>query len=222
MLYIAHEDSVLIPALRLTIMAYFNLKLLLLGIYICSWVFTPTMADDSTNILLENINKFRQNKTLPVLTENKNAACLAEEIANQFKGQSCNNATGEDTVPGTEPQFPNYPQLLESCHLNISNTRDGVILPDCVPDSNPSIAYQNYTVLTSQYFQYMNDTKFVSAGVALEDNWFVLVLATNTTTGSFQTYNGGTADETGNRGTIDRTNISLLVLSLLGALLLAA
>ena len=171
---------------------------------------------------MENINKFRQDAKLPVLTENENAACLAEQIAEQFKGQSCNNATGEDTVPGTEPQFPNYPQLLDSCHLNISNTRDGVILPDCVPDSNSTIAYHNYTTLTSQYFQYLNDSKFVSAGVTLEDSWFVLVLATNTTSGSFQTYNGGTADETGNRGTADSTNISLLLLSLLGALLLAA
>jgi len=180
------------------------------------------MSDVAVNTLLEDINKFRQERKLPVLTENENAACLAEQIAEQFKGQSCNNATGEDTVPGNEPQFSNYPQLLDSCHLNISNTKDGVILPDCVPDSNPAIAFNNYTVVTSQYFQYVNDTKFVSAGVALEDSWFVLVLATNTTGGSFQTYNGGTADETGNRGTVDCTNISLLVLSLLGALLLAA
>jgi len=193
-------------------MAYFNFKLLLLGIHICSWVFIPTMADDPANILLENINKFRQQMKLPVLTENANAACLAQQIAGQFKGQSCNNATGEDTVPGTEPQFPNYPQLLDNCHLNISNTRDGVVLPDCVPDSNPTIAYQNYTASTSPYIQYVNDTKFVSAGVTLEDSWFVLILATNTTGGSFQT---------DNRGTVDCTNISLLLLSLLGALLLA-
>ncbi|KAH9298681.1 hypothetical protein KI387_030363, partial [Taxus chinensis] len=86
---------------------------------------------DSSEKLLANINKFRQDMKLPVLTQNGNAACLAEQIVNQFESQVCSNSTGEDTVPGTEPQFPNYPQLLDNCHLTISDTKDGIVLPDC-------------------------------------------------------------------------------------------
>lgn len=40
----------------------------------------------AVNTWLEDINKFRQERKLPVLTENENAACLAEQIAEQFKG----------------------------------------------------------------------------------------------------------------------------------------
>ncbi|GLJ11754.1 hypothetical protein SUGI_0176150 [Cryptomeria japonica] len=197
---------------NLKAMKVFNLKQWLL-LFLCTHIIFPSlsMADDLSDELLVNINKFRQDMKLPVLTQNENAACLAKQIADQFKGQVCSNSTGEDTVPGTEPQFPNYPQFLENCHLNVSDTKDGVVMPDCVPGLDPQIAFQNYT--HSQYIQNVNDTKFVSAGIASEDNWFVLVLATNTTGGNFQTYN---------RGTMHYINKLLSLLPILGALLLAA
>eukprot|EP01018_Ginkgo_biloba_P005579 Gb_16655 [translate_table: standard] len=186
-----------------------NLKTLLLGLQLCYLGSILSIADDSlNNQVLENVNKFRQEMKLPILTENTNAACLAQQMAEQFKGQPCTNATGEDTVPGTEPQLPNYPQLLDHCHLNISDTRDGVVLPDCVPNSNPDIASQNITGL--QYLQYVNDTKYVSAGVGSADSWFVLVLATNTTGGNFQAFN---------KATLDGRNILLPLLLILGTLL---
>ena len=60
-------------------------------------------------------------------------------IANQFKKQPCTNTTGANTVPGTEPQFSNYPDLLSKCDLAISNTRDGNVMPACVPGLLPSL-----------------------------------------------------------------------------------
>ncbi|RLM84901.1 putative GPI-anchored protein [Panicum miliaceum] len=36
--------------------------------------------------LLKGINSYRSSLKVPALTENKNAACLAEQLAKQFKG----------------------------------------------------------------------------------------------------------------------------------------
>jgi hypothetical protein len=120
---------------------------------------------------------------LAALSKNDDAECLAGEIADQFKGQPCTNTTGSNTVPGTEPQFADYPNLLAKCHLNVSNTQDGVIMPACVPKLETSLVLTNFT--GSQYSGNLNDTKYVGAGIGSEDNWIVVVLTTNTSTGSF-------------------------------------
>lgn len=104
-------------------------------------------------------------------------------MADQFKNQPCTNTTGANTVPGTEPQFANYPNLLAKCHLNVSNTRDGVILPACVPNLVPSLVLSNFT--KSQYSDYLNDTKYTGVGIGSEDDWIVVVLSTKTPEGSF-------------------------------------
>ncbi|KAG5033033.1 hypothetical protein JHK85_017015 [Glycine max] len=72
-------------------------------------------------------------------SRNHNADCLAEKLANQFKKQPCASTTGANTVPGTEPQFSNYSDLLSKCHLPISNTRDGNVMPAYVPGLLPSL-----------------------------------------------------------------------------------
>jgi len=127
---------------------------------------------------------------LTSLTKNENANCFADEIADQFKNQPCTNTTGANTVPGTEPQLSNYPNLLNKCHLNVSNTRDGAVMPACVPGLVPSVVLTNFT--QSLYSGNLNDSKFTGIGIGSEDNWIVVVLTTSTPEGSFvpETANG--------------------------------
>lgn len=130
---------------------------------------------------------------MTTLTKNDNADCLAEEIAEQFKNQPCTNSTGAYTVPGTEPQLSNYPTLLTKCHLNVSNTRDGAVMPACVPNLVPSLVLANFT--QSQYSENLNDTKYTGIGVGSDGNWIVVVLTTSTPEGSY-------ADATNNAATL--------------------
>lgn len=96
------------------------------------------LADEEDD-LYQEINNYRKTLNLTSLTKNENANCFADEMADQFKNQPCTNTTGANTVPGTEPRFSNYPDLLNKCHLNISNTRDGAVMPVCVPGLVPSV-----------------------------------------------------------------------------------
>lgn len=138
---------------------------------------------DEEDDLYQGINKYRASLNLTTLTKNENANCFADKIADQFKNQPCTNTTGANTVPGTEPRFSNYPDLLTKCHLNISNTRDGSVMPACVPDLVPSIVLSNFT--QSLYSGNLNDSKYTGIGIGSEDNWIVVVLTTNTSEGSF-------------------------------------
>ncbi|KAL2922535.1 hypothetical protein RDABS01_014026 [Bienertia sinuspersici] len=142
---------------------------------------------DEEDKLLQGINKYRTSLNLTTLTKNENAACLAEQIADQYKEQPCTNSTGSNTVPGTENQFPNYPEFLAHCHLNITNTRDGMIMPACVPNLDPTLVLYNFT--KSQYSGDLNDTSYTGAGIASEGNWIVVVLTTNSSSGSFESFN---------------------------------
>lgn len=120
---------------------------------------------------------------MTALRENDKAKCLADEMADQFKDQPCTNTTGANTVPGTEPQFSDYPKLLSKCDLNATTTRDGMIMPACVPNLVSDLVLSNYT--KSQYSNYLNDTKFSGVGIGSDDNWVVVVLTTNNPEGSF-------------------------------------
>ncbi|KAG2721715.1 hypothetical protein I3843_02G081000 [Carya illinoinensis] len=143
----------------------------------------PVKCDDEEDNLFQGINSYRASLNLTVLSTNDNAECLAEEIADQFRNQPCTNTTGSNTVPGTEPQFSDYPVLLAKCHLNVSNTQDGVIMPSCVPNLESSLVLSNFT--KSQYSGNLNDTKYTGAGIGSKNNWIVVVLTTSTSTGSF-------------------------------------
>ncbi|KAM0066424.1 hypothetical protein Hdeb2414_s0002g00048831 [Helianthus debilis subsp. tardiflorus] len=138
---------------------------------------------DEEDILLAGINSYRATLNLTALIENERAECLADEIADQFKYQPCTNTTGSNTIPGTEPEIFNYPNLLHKCHLNVNTTRDGVILPVCVPNLDSTLVLSNYTM--SPYSNYLNDTKYTGVGIGSEDNWIVVVLTTNTPEGRF-------------------------------------
>ncbi|XP_015941528.1 uncharacterized GPI-anchored protein At3g06035 [Arachis duranensis] len=160
------------------------LSLLLSSIFLTS---NPVKCDDDEeDTLYDGINKYRASLNLKALTKNENADCLADKIADQFKKQPCTNTTGANTVPGTEPQFSNYPDLLSKCHLAISNTRDGIVMPACVPGLVPTKVLTNFT--KSLYSDNLNDSKFTGIGIGSEDNWIVVVLTTDTPTGDFAPY----------------------------------
>lgn len=147
---------------------------------------------DEEDDLLQGINQYRRSLNLTALTKNDRADCLAGEIADQFKNQPCTNSTGSNTIPGTEPQFSDYPNLLKKCHLNVTTTRDGQILPACVPNLDRALVLSNFT--ESQYSVQLNDTKFTGIGIGAEKNWIVVVLNTNTPEGS---YSPGTNSDNG-------------------------
>lgn len=140
------------------------------------------LTDEEDN-LLSALNSYRATLNLTTLTQNDRAKCLADKIADQFKDQPCTNTTGSNTVPGTEPEFANYPDLLNKCHLNVTTTRDGAVLPACVPNLDAGLVISNYT--QSQYSGYLNDTKYSGVGIGSEDNWIVVVLTTSTPEGGF-------------------------------------
>ncbi|KAK2646944.1 hypothetical protein Ddye_022139 [Dipteronia dyeriana] len=150
------------------------------------WMNLTVKCDtDEEDTLLQGINNHRATLNLTALTKNDNAECLADEIADQFKDQPCTNTTGANTVPGTEPQLADYPNLLVKCHLNISNTQDGIVMPACVPNLVPDLVLSNYT--KSQYSNKINDTKYTGAGIGSDGNWIVVILTTNTPEGSYVT-----------------------------------
>ncbi|XP_024960354.1 uncharacterized GPI-anchored protein At5g19250-like [Cynara cardunculus var. scolymus] len=140
-------------------------------------------CDDEEDGLLSGINSYRATVNLTTLTQNDRAKCLADKIADQLKDRPCTNTTGSNTVPGTEPEFANYPDLLDKCHLNVSTTRDGGVLPACVPNLDPGLVISNYT--RSQYSSYLNDTKYTGIGIGSEDDWIVVVLTTSTPEGGY-------------------------------------
>ncbi|GMJ01861.1 hypothetical protein like AT3G06035 [Hibiscus trionum] len=149
---------------------------------ISSTVFCDTDEEDD---LLKGINAYRASLNLTTLTKNENAECLADELADEFKNQPCTNSTGANTVPGTEPQFANYPNLLAKCHLNVSVTRDGAVMPACVPNLVPSIVLTNFT--QSQYSDNLNETKYTGIGIGSDGDWIVVVLTTSTAEGNYAT-----------------------------------
>ncbi|XP_052170303.1 uncharacterized GPI-anchored protein At3g06035-like [Diospyros lotus] len=159
----------------------YHLLLFLLLHAICLLAHQVKSLDEKD--LLRGLNSYRASLNLSALADINNANCFAYEVANQLKNQPCSNTTGADTVPGMEPQFSNYPDLLAKCHLNITDTRDGSLMPACVPKLVPDLVLSNYT--KTQYSQYLNDSTYTGAGIGSEGDWVVVMLTTNTVGGSF-------------------------------------
>ena len=60
-------------------------------------IFTSTDEEDD---LFEGLNGYRSSSNLPNFTENSNAACLAEKIADKLDALSCENAFDYSSAPG--------------------------------------------------------------------------------------------------------------------------
>lgn len=152
----------------------------------CALLIQSGLGADANAAFLSNINEYRLSQGLPAFGTNAGASCVARQVAEKFRGTSCTNSTGTDTVDGQEPQFDDA--LLKKCNLQLVNVKDGFIGPSCVPAGisaadAPKVAAINIT--KSQYAE-LNDTKYVSAGAGSVDNaWFVMVLATNASEGNF-------------------------------------
>ncbi|KAK9292241.1 hypothetical protein L1049_020205 [Liquidambar formosana] len=141
-------------------------------------------CNEDEDKLLQGLNSYRTARNLPILKEHDNADCIADEVAQQLEDQPCTRPIGPSTaVPGTGPQFANYPDALKKCKIHANTTRDGVILPACVPKLVSTLVLANYT--ETQYARYLNDSKYTGIGIGSEDDWIVVVLTTNTPTGSF-------------------------------------
>ncbi|KAK7842421.1 uncharacterized GPI-anchored protein At5g19250 [Quercus suber] len=119
-------------------------------------------------------------------TENSNAACLANKIADQLKNVTCKNAFHYSSTPGTKPNITDFDKLLDDCDIKENHSVQGVILPVCEPEINLSLMTDNYTITTtSQYAKYLKDSNYTGIGIGSKDNWMVVVLSTNTSAGNF-------------------------------------
>uniref|UniRef100_A0A2C9VHA7 Uncharacterized GPI-anchored protein At5g19230-like domain-containing protein n=1 Tax=Manihot esculenta TaxID=3983 RepID=A0A2C9VHA7_MANES len=149
------------------------LFLLLLAISLLS---SPALSDGEEEIVLQGLNSFRTAMSLPALTLNENAACLADKFADQIL----------EDIPcsSNSPLLQNYPDVLAYCGVDVSQTREGAVLPVCVPQLVPNLLLSNLTNAL-QYVKYLTDAKFTGAGLGTEDNWMVIILSTNTPGGSF-------------------------------------
>ncbi|XP_051144104.1 uncharacterized GPI-anchored protein At3g06035-like [Andrographis paniculata] len=157
------------------------LPVLLLQLLLCSRLSLPVHSDDEEDNLLQGINSFRQSSNLPTLSKHDKANCVADEIADQLEDKSCTSVTSS---PSMQSQvISNYPNVLKKCKVDINTTTDGVVLPVCVPHRVATLVLTNYT--HSPNSRYLNDSAFTGAGIGTEDDWTVLVLATNSPGGSF-------------------------------------
>ncbi|KAM1468322.1 hypothetical protein ACFX13_034151 [Malus domestica] len=142
-------------------------------------------ADKDEDNLLQGINSYRTSLNLPALVKNGNAGCLAEQIADDMEDQPCSSPTNGANILATTPTpLANLPKHLSKCKIDANSTSAGVILPICVPHLVPTLVLTNYTH-RPQFAECLNDSKFTGVGLGSEDDWMVVVLATNNPAGSF-------------------------------------
>ncbi|KAJ7977987.1 Glycoprotein membrane GPI-anchored protein [Quillaja saponaria] len=167
-------------------MGCFKLALfLLVSLQVFLLLSNPVQCSGKEDKLLEEINSYRQSLNLPPLNEIDKANCVADEIADELEDLSCENVKDYYPVPGSnKPKFPNFRKILKHCGVGINTTIDGVIMPACVPNLDPTAVLANYTH-SHLYTKYLNDSKYSGAGVGSEDDWIIVILSTNTSTGSF-------------------------------------
>ncbi|OIV95115.1 hypothetical protein TanjilG_21505 [Lupinus angustifolius] len=139
---------------------------------------------DEEDSVFKGINSYRQVQKLTPFIKVSKASCLAEEVAEDLEDEPCENVN--QYAPGltSSPKIPNLEKHIDKCDININTTIDGVVLPVCVSKLEPTIVLSNYTH-TDRYSRYLNNSVYTGAGLGSEHDWMVLVLTTNTTTGSF-------------------------------------
>ncbi|ESQ29764.1 hypothetical protein EUTSA_v10023896mg [Eutrema salsugineum] len=146
---------------------------------------TYVICNQEEDNLLQGLNSYRTAQRVPPFAKNDKADCVADEIADKLEDEPCTNHTTASTVtPGSvPPRLSNYQEILSECKVDANSTRDALILPVCIPNRVPTLALTNYT--HTGYAQYLNDSRYVGAGVGSEKEWMVVVLTTSTPGGSF-------------------------------------
>ncbi|XP_027349758.1 uncharacterized GPI-anchored protein At3g06035-like [Abrus precatorius] len=168
-------------------MIAFKLGLIFLALlFAFLFVSIPVHCNDKEDSVFKGINSYRQTRNLAPLNRVTKATCLADEVADEIEDMPCENVNQFYPVPGIggNLKIRNLKKHIDKCDINISTTSDGVILPVCVAKLEPTIVLSNYTH-SDQYAQFLNNSKYTGIGLGSEDDWMVLVLTTNTTTGSF-------------------------------------
>ncbi|KAK7269320.1 hypothetical protein RIF29_22044 [Crotalaria pallida] len=145
---------------------------------------SPVFCGVNKKDLLHDINLYRQLLNLPVLTEHHKASCLANKIADDLQHKPCKDAFNYYPVPGIHPKNPNFKGGIEKCKININTTNDGIIMPVCVPKLDSDALFLNYTK-SYHFTKYLNSSKYTRAGLGCEDDWMVVILSTNTSSGDF-------------------------------------
>ncbi|XP_022946761.1 uncharacterized GPI-anchored protein At3g06035 [Cucurbita pepo subsp. pepo] len=157
------------------------------GVFAIAFLFfsSPVLSKDEEDNLLQGLNSYRQAQNLPPLAKNAKADCIAEEIADDNKDQPCAVTTAKsNVVPSRPSQITKFMDYAEKCKVDINTTTDAIVMPVCVPKLVQTLLLANYT--HSQYAKYLNDSRFVGAGVGSEDDWMVVVLTTGASGGSFE------------------------------------
>ncbi|KAK2403064.1 putative GPI-anchored protein [Trifolium repens] len=164
-----------------------------LGLYLLLFVFslnlhtspvTSACGGEKETDLLHDINTYRKVLNLPVLEKANKPSCLANKIANNLEDKQCLDFHNYYPSPGSNPKIPNFQKSVEKCKININTTKDGVIMPVCVPKLDQDNLFSNYTKY-SHFTKYLNNSKYTIAGVGSEDDWMVLIISTNTSSGDF-------------------------------------
>ncbi|XP_010480200.1 PREDICTED: uncharacterized GPI-anchored protein At3g06035-like [Camelina sativa] len=162
-----------------------SLSIYIIRLLIFSLISTCVICNQAEDNLLQGLNSHRTAQKVAPFTKNEKADCVADEIADKLEDQPCTNHSTAGTVtPGSvPPQLTNYQDILSECKIDPNTTRDGLILPVCIPNRIPTLALTNYT--QTGYAKYLNDSRYVGAGVGSEKEWMVVVLTTSTPGGSF-------------------------------------
>ncbi|TKY52209.1 GPI-anchored protein [Spatholobus suberectus] len=162
----------------------FGLYLLIASVFAFHLLPSPVVCDDEEDDLLRDINTYRKIFNLPVLEKSDKASCLADEIAEDLDDAHTNCEDFRDyyPAPGSNPKIPNFQKSVNKCKININITRDGVIMPVCVPKLDSDALFSNYTK-SNRYTKYLNNSKYSVAGIGSEDDWMVLIISTNTSSG---------------------------------------
>ncbi|KAL1350627.1 hypothetical protein HN51_014661 [Arachis hypogaea] len=152
-------------------------------------LYTPAHSSDKEEeSVLKGINSFRQTQNLPTLNKVKKANCLADEIAEEIEDEPCENVNqfypSTRTGAASSANIPNLQKHVDKCDIDINTTTDGVILPVCVSKLEPTVVLSNYTH-SDRYARFLNNSRFTGVGLGSEDDWMVLVLTTNTSSGTF-------------------------------------
>ncbi|XP_027367570.1 uncharacterized GPI-anchored protein At3g06035-like isoform X2 [Abrus precatorius] len=172
-------------------MASFKLGpyLLIVSVFAFHLLPSPVVCDaEKKKNLLHDINVYRKILNLPDLEKSSKASCVASKIADDLEDKHCEDFRDYYPAPGTNPKIPTFQDSVRKCMININTTKDGVVMPVCVPNLEPDALFSNYTK-PNRYTKYLNNSKYTIAGIASEDDWMVLIISTNTSSGDFSSAN---------------------------------